>query len=114
MRFGRSGSEDGVFKPGGEASVDFVVPAAADTPAGFPIRGHYFAAYLIGGGGFPAAGFEIEGAGFAGGVIFDFHGAVVVDCGGAGDDADDGGGYFFPGVELLAAVGGAEFEEPGP
>ncbi len=47
-------------------------------------------------------------------MICDEHGAVVVDGGVAGDDADNGGGYFFPGVEFLAARRGPELEEPGP
>lgn len=112
--FGISGvSKDGVLEARGEARVDFVVPAAADGPAGFAVFGHDFSGDLIGGRGFPAAGFEVEGADFAGGVVFDFHGAIVVNGGGAGDDADDGGGDLFPGVEFFTASGGAEFEEPG-
>jgi len=48
-------------------------------------------------------------------VICDFHGAVVVDGGRAGDDADDGGGDFLPSVEFFgAAVRGTKAEEPGP
>ena len=109
---GRVG-EDGVFEAGGEAGVDFVVPAAADGPAGFAVFGHDFSRDLVGGRGFPAAGFEVEGADFACGVIFDFHGAIVVNGGGAGDDANDGGGDLFPGVEFFTTGGGAEFEEPG-
>jgi hypothetical protein len=57
---------------------------------------------LVGGAGFPAAGLEVESANFAGGVVLDFHGAVVVDGGGASDDADDRRGNLFPGVELFA------------
>lgn len=111
--FGVGGvSEDGIFEAGGEAGVDFVVPAAADGPAGFAVFGHYFPRDLVGGRGFPAAGFEVEGADFAGGVVFDFHGAIVVHGGGAGDDTDDGGGDFFPGVEFFTAGGGTEFEKP--
>lgn len=102
-----------VFETGGEAGVDLVVPAAAHTPAGFPVFADDFADDLVGGGGFPAAGLEVEGAEFAGGVVFDFHGAVVVDGGGARDDTDNGAGDFFPGVEFFAAGGGTEFEEPG-
>lgn len=105
-------SEDGVFEAGGEARVDFVVPAAADGPAGFAILSHYFSRNLVGGRGFPAAGFEVEGADFASGVVFDFHGAVVVNCRGAGDDADDGGGDLFPGVEFFTTSGGTELEKP--
>lgn len=67
---------------------------------------------MIGGRGFPAAGFEVEGANFASGVVFDFHGAVVVHGRRAGDDADDGGGDFFPGVEFFTTSGGAKLEEP--
>ena len=112
--FGIGGvSEDGVFEAGGEAGVDFVVPAAADGPAGFAVSGHDLSGDLVGGRGFPAAGFEVEGADFAGGVVFDLHGAIVVNGGGAGDDADDGGGDFFPGVKLFTTSGWAEFEEPG-
>ena len=112
--FGGDGvSEDGVFEAGGEARVDFVVPAAADGPAGFAVFGHYFPRDLVGGRGFPAAGFEVEGADFAGGVVFDFHGAIVVNGGGAGYDANNGGGDLFPGVEFFTTSRRAEFEEPG-
>lgn len=112
--FGIGGvSEDGIFEAGGEAGVDFVIPAAADRPAGFAVFGHDFSGDLISGRGFPAAGFEVEGADFAGGVVFYFHGAVVVNGGRASDDANDGGSNFFPGVEFFITGGGAEFEEPG-
>jgi len=57
---------------------------------------------------------EVEDADVAGGVVADFHGAVVVDCRVAGDDADDGGGDLFPGVELRrATAAGTETKEPG-
>ena len=105
--------EDGVFEAWGEAGVDFVVPAATDGPTGFAVFGHDLSGDLVGGRGFPAAGFEVEGADFAGGMVFDFHGAIVVNGGGAGDDADNGGGDLFPRVEFFTTGGGAEFEEPG-
>ncbi len=89
---------DGALVSGRQARVDLVVPPAADAPARVPRSVLHFAGDLEGGAGFPAAGFEVHGTGFAGGVVFDFHDAVVVDGRGAGDDADDGGGYFFPGV----------------
>lgn len=41
--FGVSGvGEDGIFEAWGEARIDFVVPAAADGPAGFAVFGHDF------------------------------------------------------------------------
>jgi len=107
------GAQYRVLKPGGQARVDFVVPAAADAPARLALGIGHFPGDLVSGGSFPAAGLEIQGAGFVGGVVCDFHGAVVVHGGVAGDDADDGGGYFLPCVEFFPAGGGAEFEEPG-
>lgn len=47
-------------------------------------------------------------------MVSDEHRAVVVDARVAGNNTDDGGGYFFPGVEFLAARRGPELEEPGP
>jgi len=73
-----------------------------------------FTGDAIRGAGFPAPLLEVEDADVFGGVICDFHGAVVVDGGRAGDDADDGGGDLLPGVEFFgAAVGGTETKEPG-
>lgn len=112
--FGVGGvSKDGVFEAGGEARVDFVVPAAADGPAGFTVFGHDFARDLVGGRGFPAAGFELEGADFASSVVFYFHGTVVVNGRGAGYDANNGGGDLFPGIEFFTTSGRAEFKKPG-
>lgn len=115
---GRRRSADGVLERGrdrpfvarGEAGVDLVVPAPRDAPPGLAVAVHDFAAHLVGGAGFPAAGLEVQGADFAGGVVADFHGAVVVDGRVAGDDADDGRGNLFPGVEFGSGVwsGGAE------
>lgn len=67
---------------------------------------------MIGGGGFPAAGLEVEGADFARGPILDFHRAVIIDGGGAGDDTNDRGGYFLPSVKFFVAGGWTEFKEP--
>lgn len=53
------GSEDGIFESWGQASVDFVIPAAANGPARFSVGGHYFSGYLVSGADFPAAGFEV-------------------------------------------------------
>ena len=47
-------------------------------------------------------------------MVFDFHEAVIVNGGRAGDDANDGGGDFFPGVEFFPTRQGAQFEKPGP
>jgi hypothetical protein len=63
---------------------------------------------LVGGGGFPAAGFEVELADFSGVVVLDLHNAVVVDGRVTCDDADDGRGDLFPGVEFGASGVGAE------
>ena len=101
------------FVAGGVAGVDLVVPAAADGPRGEAVFADDLAADLVSGGGFPAFGFEVEDAGFAGGPVLDFHGAVVVDGWVAGDDADDGGRDLLPGVEFLATTSGAEAKEPG-
>lgn len=109
----RRGFEFGVFEARGETGVDFVVPAAAHAPSGFAVFANHFPRHLVGGGGFPAPGFEIEVACFASGVVSDFHGAVIVNGGGAGDDADDGAGHFFPCVEFFAAGSRAQFEKPG-
>ncbi len=46
-------------------------------------------------------------------MVLDNHGAVVVDGWVAGDDADDGRGYFFPGVQFFSTRNGPELEEPG-
>ena len=105
---------DSALEAGRQAGVDLVVPTAADAPARGAVGGEDFAGDGVGGGGGPAAGFKVEGAEVAGGVVFDFHEAVVVDGGGAGDDADNGGGYFLPCIQFLGARRGAQFEEPGP
>jgi hypothetical protein len=110
---GARAAGDVCFVAGRVAGVDLVVPAAADGPRGEPVFADDFAADLVGGGGFPAFGFEVEDAGLAGGPVFDFHGAVVVDGWVAGDDADDGGCDFLPGVEFLTATSRAEAKEPG-
>ena len=111
LSFG-AGGQVGIFETWGQPGVDLVVPAATDTPARFAVFGHHFAADLIGRGGFPAARLEVEGAGFAGGVVFYFHRAVVVYSGRTGDDADDRRSHFLPGVEFLTTSGWAELEEP--
>ena len=110
------GGRDGPVVAGGQACVDLVVPAPGEAPAGAAVAVEDAAADLVGGGGFPAARLEVEGADFAGGVVADFHGAVVVDGRVAGDDADDGGGHLFPGVEFFGGgiwSSGPEAQEPG-
>lgn len=63
----------------------------------------------------PPAGLEVHEADFPGGVVFDLHGAVVVDGRVAGYYADDGGGDFLPSVSFGRAGGGkrVKAEEPG-
>ena len=111
-RFSR-GFQFRVFKTWCKTCVNLVVPAAAHAPSRFTVFAHDFPRDLIGGGGFPATGFEVKGADFASGVVFDFHGSVIVDGGRACDDADDGAGDFLPRVEFFAAGSGTELEEPG-
>lgn len=104
--------KDGILEPGRQPSVDLIVPAAANAPACLTVFAHHLAADLISRAGFPASGFEVEGADFASSPVFDLHGPIVVNCRVACDDADDRGGYFFPGVKLFATRSGAEFEKP--
>ena len=112
-------AERRVLEPGREAGVDLVVPASTNGPAGFTVRSDDFTADLVSGGGFPAAGLEVEIADVAGGVVAYFHRTVVIDRGITGDDTDDGGSDLFPGVEFFfgGGVGGccgwAKFEKPG-
>ena len=105
-----------VLESGGEARVDLVVPAAADTPADAALGVEHLAYDLVGGRCFPTAGLEVELAHFARRPVLDFHHAVIVDSGVTGDDSDHRGGDLFPGVELLltASRGRAKAEEPGP
>ena len=46
-------------------------------------------------------------------MVLNEHRPVVVNRRVAGDDADDGGRNFLPGVEFLTARGWAELQEPG-
>lgn len=107
------GFELGVLEAGRQACVDLVVPATADAPSRFPVLADHLARHLVGRRCLPPARLEVQRARFARGPISDLHGPVVIDGGGAGDDADDGAGDFLPRVELLAAGCGAEFEKPG-
>lgn len=90
-----------VLESGGEARVDLVVPAAADTPADAALGVEHLAYDLVGGRCLPTAGLEVELAHFARRPVLDFHHAVVVDSGVTGDDSDHRGGDLFPGVEFL-------------
>ena len=101
------------FVAGSVASVELVVPAAANGPRGVTVFADDFAADLMGGGSFPALGFEVKDAGLAGCPVLDFHGAVVVDSWVTGDDANDGGCDLLPGIELFTTTSGAEAKEPG-
>ncbi len=70
---------------------------------------------MISGAFTPAAGLEVHEADFASGVVFDLHGAVVVDGRVACYYANDGGGDFLPSISFDRAGGGerVKAKEPG-
>ena len=93
------------FKARRQSRIDLIIPAAPDAPASLALLVHDFAADLVGGTRFPAALFEVKGADFAGVPVLDLHGPVVVDCGVASDDTNNGAGDFLPGVEFRRTSG---------
>ena len=99
--------------PRSEPGEDLAVPFSANAPADFPFLAKNLAADMVCGTFRPAPGFEIQDAELSGGVILDFHRPVVVDGWVAGNDADDGGGDFLPGIEFYAACQGAKAQKPG-
>lgn len=95
-----------LLSPGRQACKHLAVPFPANTPLDLPISAHDFPTDMVCGAFAPAAGLVVHEADFAGGVVLDLHGAVVVDGRIAGDDADDGGSNFPPAVGFGRAGGG--------
>lgn len=103
------------MSPRRQARKHLAIPFATDTPLDLPIFTHYFPADMVSGALAPAAGLEIQVANFTSGVVFNLHGAEIVDSRVTSDYTDDGGGDFLPSVMFGGAGGGerVKAEKPG-